>query len=355
MSHPELRQTTGLEDTARRSLMSLIFSATGLTIGFFSLLQFAAGNYLFASLEVLTCAALLAAGRGVYRARRLELWIYLYLLPTFAFLVYISLMPDASAAAFVWLYMIPLLAYLMLGQRRGFWLSVPLLLASLVLYYLRYPLPDSAAEWIDAGNAIICGLLILVFVHLYEYRRAAAFAVVEQQAQTDPLTGVASRRHFQLEVRRALQEAGRSDSPLVLALMDIDHFKAVNDRHGHDAGDHALQYVCRLLLQRLRSTDSLGRLGGEEFGLLLRSTDAASALALLESLRALIDAQPLRYKGEQIPLSATFGLAEWPRDGRGADDLYRCADQRLYRGKSQGRNRVVAESAPHAEQPRQES
>lgn len=351
MSNPELRQTTGLEDGARRSLMSLIFSATGLTIGFFSLLQFAAGNYLFASLEVLTCAGLLAAGRGVYRARRLELWIYLYLLPTFAFLVYISLMPDASAAAFVWLYMIPLLAYLMLGRRRGFWLSVPLLLASLVLYYLRYPLPASAHEWIDAGNAIICGLLILVFVHLYEFRRAAAFAVIEQQAQTDPLTGVSSRGHFQQEVHRALQEAGRSDSPLVLALMDIDHFKVVNDRHGHDAGDHALQHVCRLLQQRLRSTDSLGRLGGEEFGLLLRSTDARSALPLLESLRVLIEAQPLSYKGERIPLSATFGLAEWPHDGLGSDELYRCADQRLYRGKAQGRNRVVTGATVAADAP----
>ncbi len=339
---------TGLEDGDRRSLMSLIFNATGLTIGAFSLLQFSSGNTLFASLEVLACIALLAAGRGVHRSRHLELWIYLYLLPTFAFILYIGLMPKASAAAFVWVYLIPVLSYLMLGKRRGVRLALPFMLLALTLHYLRHPLPSTALEWIDAGNAILCGALIVVFVHLYETRRAAAFAELQRQAQTDPLTGTDSRGHFKQELRRALKEAGRSQSPVVIALMDIDHFKSVNDRHGHDAGDHALRHVCDLLYQRLRTTDNLGRLGGEEFGLLLRNTDAASAMPLLESLRELICIQPLDYAGQTIELSATFGLAEWPRDGQTPDELYRCADRRLYQGKQDGRNRVIGESLAEA-------
>lgn len=341
MRHRNSRHT-GLEDSARRSLMSLIFAATGLTIGGFAILQLAADNRLFASLELLVCAALLAGSRGIYRARHLELWIYLYLVPTCAFLVYITLMPDASASAFVWTYLIPLLSYLLLGKRRGLYLALPYLSIALLLYYWRYPLPQDARGFIDAGNAILCGALIMVFVHLYETRRAVAFAQLEHQAQTDPLTGVASRGHFKQELLRSLQEAQRSQGHLVLVLLDIDHFKSVNDRWGHEAGDHALRHVCDLLQARLRVTDSLGRLGGEEFGLLLRGTDIASALPLVEQLRRQLTEQPLRYAEQDIELSATFGLAEWPRDGNTPDELYRCADLRLYAGKQQGRNRLVS-------------
>ena len=333
---------TGLEDGARRSLMSLIFASTGLTIGGFSLLQFSAGNTLFASLELMVCATLLGASRWIHRARNLELWIYLYLIPTCAFLVYITLMPDASASAFVWTYLIPLLSYLLLGKRRGLQLAWPYMGGALLLYYWRYPLPQDAHGLIDAGNAILCGVLIMVFVHLYETRRAVTYSQLEHQAQTDPLTGAASRGHFKHELLRSLQEAQRSDSPLVLVLMDIDHFKRVNDCWGHDAGDHALRHICELLLERLRVTDSLGRLGGEEFGLLLRSTDLDSAKPLVESLRQMISRHPLDYRGQQIALSATFGLAQWPLDGRTPDELYRCADGRLYAGKQQGRNCLVS-------------
>ncbi|MDH0895189.1 MULTISPECIES: GGDEF domain-containing protein [unclassified Pseudomonas] len=341
---PRESSHTGLEDSDRRSLLRLIFNATALSIGAFSVLQFSSGNVLFASLEVIACLVLLAAGHGIHGARRLELWIYLYLLPTFAFILYISLMPQASSTAFVWVYLIPVLSYLMLGKRRGMRLALPFMLLALVLYYLRYPLPQSALAWIDAGNAILCGALIVVFVHLYETRRAAAFAELQHQAQTDQLTGADSRGHFKQELRRALKDAGRSQSPVVLALLDIDHFKSVNDRYGHDAGDHALRHICDLLYRRLRTTDNLGRLGGEEFGLLLRNTDAAGALPLLESLRQLICDQPLEYAGQTIELAATFGLAEWPRDGHTPDELYRCADWRLYQGKQAGRNRVVGET-----------
>ncbi|MEK1904556.1 MAG: GGDEF domain-containing protein [Pseudomonas sp.] len=332
---------TGLEESGRRSLMSLILGATGLTLGCFSILQFLADNYLFASFELLACSLLLWGSRGILHARRLELWIYLYLVPTFCFLIYIILMPKASATAFTWTYLMPLLSYLLLGKRRGALLTLPFICVAMLLYFVRYDLPLDAAGLIDIGNAILCGVLIIVFVHLYESRRAQAYQQLEYQAQTDPLTGVTSRGSFKRSLLRAIQEAERSHNPLVLVLMDIDHFKSVNDRWGHDAGDHALCHICEQLLDRLRVTDSLGRLGGEEFGLLLRNTDNASATRLVEQLRQHIVDNPLIYGGQPIALSATFGLAEWPTDGHSTDELYRCADRRLYSGKHQGRNCLI--------------
>ena len=188
---------------------------------------------------------------------------------------------------------------------------------------------------------MLCGLLIILFVHVYEARRAAAQRLLRELAETDGLTGVANRSSFQRILDDSIALGGRNAEPLVLVLLDLDYFKAVNDRWGHEAGDRALQHVCACIDSRLRKTDLLARLGGEEFAILLRGTPTLEARTLVETLRAQIAANPLQYNEQQIPLSATFGLAEWPQDGADAEQLYRCADRRLYQGKHQGRNRLV--------------
>lgn len=330
-----------LQDVGQRSLIRMIFATTGLTLGVFCVLQFMAGNYLFASFELLATGVLLWGAWRVVRARNLLPWIYLYLLPTFSFLLYIIVIPNASKTAFVWVYSIPVLSYLLLGRKRGSLLSLPFVIGACLLYLYTYPIQLDAESLIDLGNAVFCGVMILVFVYLYEARRATAYQQLQHMARTDALTGVASRGSFQQSLEQSIREAQRSQAKLVLVVLDVDYFKAVNDQYGHDAGDQALRYICNSLSQRLRATDTLGRLGGEEFGLLLRNTDGQGAEPLVESLRAQLCSQPMRYGDEEIALSATFGLAEWPVDGSTAEQLYRCADQRLYRGKELGRNRLV--------------
>ena len=336
----------GLREAGKRTLMRTILLATGLTLGGFSILQALAGNYPFSVLEVVLTALLLFGAWRIEGARRLYLWIYLYLLPTFCFILYIIVMPDASSAAFVWLYMIPLLAYLLLGKRRAFLLTAPFMLAGLLLYFADHRLKLDTRGLIDIGNAALCGVLILVFVHIYDGLRMQAYEKLERLAQTDSLTGTASRGSFQHALQRAIQEAERSNGQLVLVLLDVDHFKQVNDQWGHEAGDLALQHICQILQQRLRVTDLLGRLGGEEFGMLLRHTDSASAEPLVEELRQQIAERALIYRDQQIPLSATFGLAAWPSDGHSAAELYRSADRRLYSGKARGRNQLVSADLP---------
>lgn len=334
-----------MQDVGQRSLIRMIFASTGLTLGVFCALQFMAGNYLFASFELVATATLLWGAWRIVRVRNLLPWIYLYLVPTFSFLLYIIVIPNASKTAFVWVYSIPVLSYLLLGLKRGSLLALPFILGACLLYLYTYPIQHDAESLIDLGNAVFCGLMILVFVYLYEARRATAYQKLQHMARTDALTGVANRGSFQQSLEQSIREAQRSQSKLVLVVLDVDYFKAVNDQYGHDAGDQALRHICNSLGQRLRATDTLGRLGGEEFGLLLRNTDGPGAESLVEGLRARLCSQPMRYGDQDIALSATFGLAEWPVDGRTAEQLYRCADQRLYRGKEQGRNCLVG---PHS-------
>lgn len=335
-------KTGGLADADQRSLLRLICIISGCTLGFFAVLQSFEGRYLLAGVELVGFGLLLYAAHLVQRTKRVMLWIYVYLIPLYCFLAYIIIMPGASPTAFVWVYLVPILSYLLLGRAVGFMLAAPVITLVALAYLLRFGAPASPSGWIDLGNAVLSGLLVLVFVHLYEGRRAAAQQALQAMADTDALTGVANRGHFQARLERSVRESARSHAPFVLVILDVDLFKEVNDRWGHDAGDAALQHICNCITERLRVTDCMGRLGGEEFGIVLGNTDIAAASTLVEDLRSRIAASPLEHEGQPVALSATFGLAQWPIDGDTAAALYRIADRRLYRGKAAGRNRLVS-------------
>ena len=332
----------GLHDGNWMSLVRMMFAGTGITLTYFCILQYLAGNQLFASFELIATLMLFWSAWRFPSLRNPLLLVHVYTVMVFCFLLYIIVMPGASATAFVWAYLAPVLCYLLLGRVGGGFLSVPFGLAAIAIYLYKYDVPLQATSLIDLGNAVICGVLIILFMHIYEGRRTQAYQELQRIARTDALTGVANRGSFEQSLIQSILEAERSMNPLVLVILDIDHFKAVNDRWGHDAGDKALQHICSIIGERLRITDTLGRLGGEEFSLLLRNTDRIGAEPLVESLRSQICKTPLHYGKQIIELSATFGLAEWPLDGRTMDELYRCVDKRLYSGKGRGRNQVVS-------------
>ena len=171
---------------------------------------------------------------------------------------------------------------------------------------------------------------------------AQALEQIRQLATHDDLTGLLNRRamldRMQLEQRRSL----RSGSPLLIAQLDIDHFKAVNDTHGHAAGDLVLQSFADTVRRNVRDTDVLARWGGEEFVLLLCDTPAADAVALMERLRQAVQAMqvPVPQGGGPITVTVSIGLARHTPADPLAGTLER-ADQALYAAKAGGRNRVV--------------
>jgi two-component system, cell cycle response regulator len=145
----------------------------------------------------------------------------------------------------------------------------------------------------------------------------------------DPLTGLANRRFVLTQLSGMVSGARRHDRPLTIAIIDIDHFKGVNDRHGHAEGDRVLAAVAHALRDHLRAEDQLGRMGGEEFLALLPETDARAANKAAEKMRASVD-------GTGVTIS--IGWATW--DGESADELLGRADDALYAAKAHGRNCV---------------
>ncbi len=163
---------------------------------------------------------------------------------------------------------------------------------------------------------------------------------LEQMAYTDPLTGCANRRQMEITLPRLLHKARVLQQSLSLILIDIDHFKRVNDKFGHDAGDKVLQHLSSTLRQRLRSGDLLVRLGGEEFLIVLPTASESEAHHVAEACRALISQHPLLEPNLRIDLTISSGIA-CCRGEEELSQLLKRADDALYLAKSQGRNRVI--------------
>jgi diguanylate cyclase (GGDEF)-like protein len=183
------------------------------------------------------------------------------------------------------------------------------------------------------------GLGDLFDVLTYRQRYEALLA----RAARDPLTGVYNRGFFDEMLNAQLAIARRSGAPLTVMMVDVDHFKRVNDTYGHSEGDRALRVIAQTLAGAARTSDMVCRYGGEEFCLILPGTSLDAATQLAARIREEVPAACAReaIAGGQR-LSVTIGLAASPRDGADADTVMRNADRRLYRGKEEGRDRVVA-------------
>ena len=159
-------------------------------------------------------------------------------------------------------------------------------------------------------------------------------------ATHDELTGLLNRRELDRVLNQEADRAVRFGQPLGLLMADIDHFKSVNDRYGHPAGDAVLREVGRRLRSELRSVDFAGRFGGEEFAVVVVQADGASSAALAERLRAAVMAAPMPIGEGELSVTISLGVASLPPNGCTGPELLAAADQALYAAKRGGRNRV---------------
>ena len=173
------------------------------------------------------------------------------------------------------------------------------------------------------------------------YELRLAYARVREQAHTDELTSLANRRAFLGVGAAAIDQAKRYARPLSLLMLDIDHFKKINDTYGHAAGDAALRATAAALRKAARAADTPGRLGGEEFAVLLPETNAAEALVVAERIRHDVKAIEVTHEGATVRFTTSIGIAECTAGIEGIDALLHEADEALYEAKEGGRDRVV--------------
>ena len=185
-------------------------------------------------------------------------------------------------------------------------------------------------------------LTILASIAFWLLRTKRSQLRFKRLATQDSLTHICSRQHFVDEAEQALRQAARATRSACLVLMDLDHFKQVNDTHGHVVGDLVLKRAVAACQQHLRRSDIFGRLGGEEFAILFPECSAAQAWERAERIRQAIAATPLWGETRHVVISASFGIAGTDRSGYELRQLMIDADNALYRAKHEGRNRVVS-------------
>lgn len=240
------------------------------------------------------------------------------------------------------------LFYVWLNVHAFYFLPWRRALLQLLLMAVSYPLALVLASQLGGGRpidyAMMLGTLLVsgLFVGLLKSRVARLLLRLSDAAHRDALTGLLNRRGFDEALSLELERVHRGGRPLSLLIVDLDHFKQVNDRFGHQAGDQALVRVTNALGVSQRRIDTSARIGGEEFAVLMPDTDERGAFAVAERLRGEIAGSV----GEGSPrLTVSVGVASFPAHAQDAEGLVRAADSALYVAKSLGRDRVVLHSA----------
>jgi diguanylate cyclase (GGDEF)-like protein/putative nucleotidyltransferase with HDIG domain len=230
--------------------------------------------------------------------------------------------------------------FFFLGRRAAFanlgWVGLNYALALILI-----PVHGQAevGRWVVLiGTVGVIGVL----ADILRSRSEVLIDTLSEVARTDSLTGLLNRRGFEERLEDELRRATRTGGPVSLVVGDLDHFKLVNDRFGHHVGDDALRKFSALVVQSKRSIDGAGRIGGEEFGLVLPDTDTAGAHALAERLRRHVRDALVEYG---LPLSVSLGVASYPRHGQTSEELLRRADQAMYLAKRLGRDRSIVYSS----------
>jgi diguanylate cyclase (GGDEF)-like protein len=204
---------------------------------------------------------------------------------------------------------------------------------------------DSPWQWLFLAHPFVFGVMFGVVGTVARERAAKVEDLLEQlrtSADTDGLTGLLNHRAFYTRLREELARAERAATELTLLLLDIDHFKRLNDEHGHVAGDRVLAALARRLLEGVRPYDVVARYGGEEFAVILAGLDAKAGVATAERLRLSVAARPFAI-GDHVHVSITVSLGAVVRnEGADAEALVKLVDERLYASKRTGRNRTTA-------------
>lgn len=329
-----------VEALRRSILVALLIFTTAFGAGF-AVLNYFNTNYTAMAGEIAMGLFALCLVPVIRRTAHLVRWSFVYLVLFNTTMMLILTTPQSAPSVFAWVLLIPILSHMLLGRALGGGVTAVFLATAFLIYYTRFSensLNGNPRALLNVAGVAVC---IFGFSFVYETSRSRAEKALKRQAHTDPLTGLGNRAHLKLRFAEAKARYERDGTPLALLLLDIDFFKAINDSHGHEAGDNALRAVSSLLIDTVGPDDGVFRYGGEEFCVLLSDASVAHARDAAERLRRTVEASSFEEAGETLSFTTSIGVAACPQDGSELQALLGAADKRLYAAKVAGRNRVV--------------
>ena len=331
----------GSELEYRRTVLKVVLVVIIVAGLIFTVNNWIAGYPLFAAVEfsvVLLSGGILAIHK---KTPHFTLWASIFLLSLYSVILIGLYLSSFNSALYCWLFIIPVLSYLLFGTRLGsIYTSVYSFIGILTLVYAQL-INNPDVHVISIINISLPLIAIWALSFTYEHKRAATVKRLQQMAAVDPLTGLNNRLLLSSIFKMLCESLPEQKKSVSMLLIDLDHFKKVNDQFGHDIGDKVLIEVSRILNNMRRRNDWAFRFGGEEFCLLIPDTSLSQAQKVAERLRLAIENDLVVIECTQS-ISVSIGIARWPEDGENLAEIYKVADRRLYEAKAQGRNTVVS-------------
>ncbi|MEJ2045728.1 MAG: GGDEF domain-containing protein [Reinekea sp.] len=330
----------------RRAIMRLLLAITTVAACFYSIINFNRGVLALAVGELFYALFSVMMYRIVTVASDIRYWILFYVIPLMFLISYALYLPTTSNTLFTWIMITPVVLYLLLGTRLGMRLSIVFVSLNIVIYYRRF-FSGELFSLEDAGiyNIIISSVAITVFAHIYERNRELTETRLIELAGTDALTRLPNRMKLFDEFRLLKATADRTGQPIAISMIDLDHFKDINDKYGHSVGDRALKHAAGIISTYTREVDLTARLGGEEFILVMPDSSAEEGKQIVDRLRDLFMNKPIVVNDKSVVLTFSAGVSQYGADGYDLETLIKIADHRLYSAKNQGRNRVIFSDA----------
>ncbi|MBL4630716.1 MAG: GGDEF domain-containing protein [Paraglaciecola sp.] len=327
----------------RRDVLRVLTLITFLGSLYFGVLNFYREIYTLAGLELVFGFFSIVLWQIIPTTEHFSKCVMAYIIPAFLLIIFALLIPQTSDTMFVWILTIPLTSYLLMGRRRGFWVSVVFILLGVIAYHWRFMANgnDVSLNMAVSVNISLSSILIMSIAHVYEVNREKNEQRLIELAGTDKLTGLANRMKLDERFQHFSSLAKRHKLNFILVLFDIDFFKKINDQHGHNVGDQALCFVADFINNNIRETDFLARYGGEEFSLLMTSSDIDEAHKHIDLIRERLSKNTFLSNTNKMTVTLSAGLATYGIDGTSLDVLMKKADDRLYLAKNNGRNCIV--------------
>lgn len=314
----------------QRGMIYLFAALATLGITPFCVIRYLRGEYVNALVDLAIVAVSLGNALYIWRhGKATQTASYITALLYSAGAVVVAYLNDPI---FVFWLFPPLLAnFFLLNAKAALTVNTLMIAAVFPLTIIG---PTAVESFAMVVSLLMCSSMAYVFARLTHQQQL----MLEGVATQDPLTRLSNRRALDEEVRSSLEDFARNRTPVTLIMLDLDFFKMVNDKFGHNVGDSVLVELAALLTKRTRKTDRAFRFGGEEFMVLARNTRLADAVVVAEQLRAQIEAE---LKDPDGALTASFGCAEL-HEGESVEDWFVRVDKAVYQAKQNGRNCVVA-------------
>ena len=320
--------TRELKDTAMRG-----FSFIGLVVlPFISYISFLMDNSLLAIFQMIFWGILLVNLAFINRAESAKFPALVILLPLFALLLYIITLGVFDLI--YWIFVFPMVSFFLLNSSMGLFFNVVFIIFLSVV--IAFKTNNFSDQTLASVTIIISYATVSAIAYLRERYRKKILERLRISSYTDFLTGVGNRRRFQSNLEKQIHIAQRHKRPFSLMVLDADFFKEVNDTYGHPTGDQVLIGLVDLVKTLLRVEDSLYRVGGEEFAVILPETSIEGAQVIAERVRTGVATHVF---DSDITITVSIGLSE-SFDGAKVEDLFQAADRALYNAKKSGRDRV---------------